>query len=144
MTFPLDHWHEVGRTESARYYLAEEGVIVVLPHEDVVDTEATARAAITLQADHWRSVGHAGASVVLLDTVSHQEAGARRVYQREIDSEWYTCVALVTGSSFGRALASVFLGLARPPVPTKMFADLETAFRWVRLQNEAARTAPRG
>ena len=85
MTLPSpDQWHQVGSNESARYYLFENGVIVVVPHEDVVDTEATARAAITLQIEYWRSVGRAGASVVLLDPVLHQEAGARRLPCRRL------------------------------------------------------------
>ncbi len=144
MTLPPDQWQEVGRNESARYYLAEEGVIVVLPYEDVVDTEATARAAIGLQTDYWRGAGRPGALVVLMDRVRHQEAGARRVYQREIDPEWYTCVALVTSSPFGRAVASVFLGLARPHVPTTMFAELSAALAWARKQNATRVVPPRG
>ncbi|MDA1185566.1 MAG: hypothetical protein O2930_13105 [Acidobacteria bacterium] len=144
MTLPLDQWQEVGRNESARYYLAEEGVIVVLPYEDMVDTETSARAAVKLQIDYWKGAGRPGASVVLVDPVGHQEAGARRVYQREIDPEWHTCVALVTSSFFGRAVASVFLGLARPPVPTTMFVDLDAALSWARQQNATRGMPPRG
>ena len=133
----VDTWSEVGENDSARYFTPENGIIVVIPHDNCVDTAQTARAAIALQVDHWKRAGHAGASIVLMDQISHQEAGARRVYQHEIDADWYTCVALVTNSVFGRAVASIFLGLAKPPVPTRMFADLEAALVWARHHNTA-------
>ncbi len=140
----LGQWRLVGSNESARYFLAENGVIVVIPHQDCVDTEHTARAAIALQMAHWQSVGRPGASIVMMDPIQHQEAGARRVYQREIAAESYTCIALVTDSIFGRAVASIFLGLASPPVPTKMFADLDTALTWVRQINASRWATSRG
>ena len=145
MNLPVvDRWRQVGSNESARYYVAEEGILVVVPHQGIVDTEATARAAVTLQVEYLKSVGRAGAVVVLMDPIQHQEAGARHVYQREIDPAWYTCVALVTSSVLGRALASVFLGLARLTVPTQMFAELDAAVLWARQQNATRRAAPHG
>lgn len=135
---PVDipqHWQQVGSISTAHYYLAADGTIVVVPFQDCVDTEETARAGIVLQAEYWLSAGRRGAIVVLMDPIQHQEAGARRVYQREIDPAWCTCVALVTASVFGRSVASIFVGLARPSVPTRMFADVDTALRWAQQEN---------
>ncbi len=140
----MEGWTQIGANDSARYYLAEEGVIVVIPHENCVDTEVTARAAIGLQVDYWRNVPRAGASIVLMDAVHHQEASARRVYQKEIGSQWQTGIALVASSLFGRSIASIFLGLAKPPVPTRMFADLDSALVWLRSMNAARGNMPSG
>ena len=43
-----------------------------------------------------------------------------------------TGFALIGGTVFGRAVASVFPGLSRPSAPTKMFGDLERALAWLR------------
>ncbi|MEX1365658.1 MAG: hypothetical protein AB1Z98_21195 [Nannocystaceae bacterium] len=128
----------LGRTDNASFRLADAGVVVVVPDDGCTDDEHTARQSVTMQQEHWRTIGHRGAAIVLMDRVAHQTKDARRVYQTEVDPELIAGFGLVTRSVFGRAIASVFMGLARPVVPTRMFGDLDEALRWARRLHEDA------
>ena len=123
-------WPILGRTANAAFRLAHPRVIVVEPDDGCTDDEVTARESIALQQQHWREQGHRGAAVVLMDRVTHQTKGARRVYQREVDAELIGGFALVGSTAFGRAVASVFVGLSRPAVPTRMYGSVEEALEW--------------
>jgi hypothetical protein len=67
-----------------------------------------------------------------MDPVLEQDAGARTVYRDLPDPAFQVCFALVGSSAFGRAVGSVFLGLSRPRVPTRMFGSFEEAVAWIR------------
>ncbi len=124
------NWPTLGRTGNAAFHLADPRIIVVAPHEGCTDDEATARESVGLQHEHWKAQASSGAAIVLMDRVAHQTKGARRVYQTEVDPKLITGFGLVSSSVFGRAVASVFMGLARPLVPTRMFATLPLALQW--------------
>lgn len=123
-------WPVLGRTSNATFHLAAPGVIVVVPDEGCTDDAATARESIRFQQTYWSGLGTSGAAVVLMDRVVHQTKDARRVYQDEVDTALITGFGLVSKSVFGRAVASVFLGLARPAIPTRMFDGVAPAVRW--------------
>lgn len=122
---------QVGETGNARFYLLSPRLIVVAPFPQCVDTQETARASLAVQHDHWRAVGHSGAAVILMDDIVRQERGARAVYAEEPDPELITCFALVGGTRFGRAVATIFLSLRAPPVATRFFAALPEARSWI-------------
>lgn len=124
------NWTHIGTTANAEFYAAEPALIVVVPHDDSVDDEHTARASIRLQDEHWRRVGHRGATVVYMDPVLSQEGGARAVYATETAHTLTTCYALVGESFFAHASAMVFEGLAKPGVPTRVFRSLDEARPW--------------
>ena len=127
-----DRWHEVGRTDNAVIYLADDRVLVVVPNCDTQDDDATARQSLEFQRAFWARRGSSGAAVILMDRVLVQTREARLVYETEPDLSRIDGFALVTSSPFGRALASVFMGLRRPPVPTRMFSDVNSAIDWAR------------
>lgn len=131
-------WPLLGHTDNASFRLAGVGVVVVIPDDGCTDDEHTARQSVAMQHEHWRATGHRGAAIVLMDRVVHQTKDARRVYQTEVDPQLIAGFGLVTHSVFGRAVASVFMGLARPVVPTRMFGDLDQALRWARGLREGA------
>jgi hypothetical protein len=54
------------------------------------------------------------------------------VYRDAPDPTFQECFALVGGTPFGRAVGSLFIGLSPPKVPTRMFANLDDALRWIR------------
>jgi len=135
-------WPVLGRTDNATFVLADPGVVVVVPDEGCTDDESTARQSIAFQHAHWRAQGRRGAAIVLMDRVGHQTKAARRVYQTEADATLLHRFALVSSSVFGYAVASVFMGLARPAVPTRMFGSLARALRWA--SADAADSGPRG
>ena len=128
-------WTNLGRSGNASFFLADPRVIVVEPDDGCTDDETTARQSIQLQQAHWKAQGVRGAAIVLMDRVAHQTQGARRVYQTEVDPALVTGFGLVSSSVFGRAVASVFMGLARPAVPTRMFASLPLALQWAKARS---------
>ncbi len=130
MTMVDPSWPVLGRTDNAAFHQMQPGIVIVAPDPGCTDDEHTARQSLQFQRDHCKSTGVPGATIVLMDRVAHQTKAARRVYQTDVDLDWITGFALVTRSLFGRAVASVFMGLTQPPVPTRMFGDVELAVAW--------------
>lgn len=125
-------WTRVGATSNADMFEIEPGILAVVPHEGSIDTEETATESIDFQHRHWRNVGSRGGAVIFMDRVLDSQAGARKVYGRLPDPAVITGFALIGGTVFGRAVASVFIGLSRPAAPTKLFGDLAKALEWLR------------
>ncbi len=128
-------WPKLGRSDNASFYLAAPRIILVVPDDGCTDDEATARQSVQFQHQHLQSAEARGVAIVLMDSVAHQTKEARRVYQTEVDPAIIAGFGLVSSSVFGRAVASVFMGLARPVVPTRMFASLPLALRWAEARN---------
>ncbi|HUX33888.1 MAG TPA: hypothetical protein VMV51_08435 [Gemmatimonadaceae bacterium] len=131
---PVDttDWTRIGASDNADFFEVEPGILAVVPREGTDDNAHTARQSIAIQLDHLRARGAPAGIVVFMDPVVEQDAGARTVYREAPDPELQRCFALVGSSAFGRAVASVFLGLSRPRVPTRMFATFDDAVAWIR------------
>jgi hypothetical protein len=129
-------WKKIGSTSNADVYEIEDDILVIAPHANCVDNEKTARESITIQAEHWKKVGHRGGTVVLMDNVLEQDAGARGVYMNETVDHPSTCFALVGETFYGRAVSAVFTGLSKPAVPTNIFRSLEDARPWIADMNK--------
>ncbi len=132
MKIPTEKWKQFATSANATFYEVEPGLLAVVPAEGVEDDEATAKASIELQLAYLRKTGQRAGVVIFMDMVAHQTAGARAVYRDAPDAEFQRCFALVGGTMFGRAIASIFLGLAAPRVPTRMFGTMDAAFAWAR------------
>lgn len=130
-------WKLLHTTHNAEWFEIAEDVLVIAPLPDARDTEESARESIALQQRHWRSVGRRGAVVVLMDNLLDQDSAARAVYTNESDPSCTTCYALIGESLFAQAVGSVFTGLARPQVPTRMFRALDEAMPWIEEMNRA-------
>lgn len=137
-------WPVLGRTDNASFLLADPRIIVVVPEEGCTDDESTARESIAFQHAYWKTHGASGAAIVLMDRVGHQTKEARRVYQALADPSLFTLFGLVSSSVFGRAVASVFMGLARPAVPTRMFGSLAQALEWTKAHHASEHEAHHG
>jgi hypothetical protein len=133
MTTPAgrDDWRPLPATGNADWFEIRDDLIAIVPRPDARDTEESARESIALQQRHWRSVGRRGGVVVFMDNLLDQDSGARAVYMNESDPATTTCYALVGESMFAQAVASVFTGLSRPRVPTRMFRSLDDALPWI-------------
>lgn len=132
---PAEGWKALGATDNADWYQIQDDLIAIVPREDARDTEASARESIAIQQRHWRSAGRRGAVVVFMDDLLDQDSGARAVYMNESDPSSTTCYALVGETIFAQAVSSVFTGLARPQVPTRMFRTLDEAMPWIEEMN---------
>lgn len=120
----------VGGTGAGAYYELEPDIVVALPQKGYVQREPDARASLEEFGRIVRERGRRAALIVLVDEVRSQDAGSRRVWADEADPDLYCGLALVCGSALARAIGSFFMGLSRPRVRLRMFADLEAARQW--------------
>ena len=95
-----------------------------------MDDGNTARENQAFQHDYFRRVGLRGVTVIVFDRMVSQDKDARRVYSTEADLTLFGAAALVSRSLLARAMVSFFMGLSRPRMPTRMFADIPGAIAW--------------
>jgi len=126
------NWKKLGATSNTQYYEVEPGILAAVPHQGASDDERSARQNNLFQMEYFRDSQRRGCVLVLFDRMKGQDAGARRVYQREPDAKLLLGTALVGGTLLGRAMASFFLGLSKTQVPVKLFGDVPGALRWAR------------
>lgn len=127
----VSQFPRVGGTEAGGYYEVAPDVLVALPREGYEQTVHGARASLReferLAAERGRPLF----SVILVDFVRSQDSGSRRVWSDEADPARMAGLALVSSSLLGRAIASFFIGLTRPRVPTQMLPTLDAALVWI-------------
>ena len=134
MTINTEGWRKLGETANATLFEVEPQVLAVVPEEGCTDDGTTARSNIEAQLAYLRPKGQKAGVIVFMDPVGEQTAEARAVYRDDMDPVFHACYALVGGTFFGRAVASVFLGLSKPRIPTSMFGSFEEALEWCRAQ----------
>jgi hypothetical protein len=127
----------IGQSANADFFEMEERVLAVVPFDRCDDNEQTARESIRIQLAYLRERKKRAGVLVFMDRIVSQSAAAREVYRVEPDPAFQTCFALVGGTPFGRAVASFFIGIHPPRVPTRLFATTDEALHWARLQGEA-------
>jgi len=137
VTIDTSKWTKIGQSSNAEFYELEPHILAVVPFDGAIDDMSTARESVRIQLEHLRKSGRRAGTIVFMDQVLEQASGARSVYRDEPDPAFQVCFALVGGTTFGRAVGSVFIGLHPPRVPTKMFATLEEAVAWIRTKLEA-------
>ena len=125
-------WTKFATTSNADFYEIEPHALAVVPFEGTTDDAATARESVAAQLQYLRARGQRAGIIVMMDRVVEQDGGARAVYRDEPDPAFQACFALVGSTAFGRAVASIFIGINPPRVPTRLFATLEEALAWVR------------
>jgi hypothetical protein len=132
MNIDTSAWTKIGESPNATFFEIEPHVLAVVPFDGSTDDEATANDSIRIQLAHLRAKGMRAGTIVFMDRLVAQDSAARTVYRDAPDQEFQACFALVGGTSFGRAVASVFIGLHPLRVPTKMFGTLDEAIAWTR------------
>lgn len=134
----------VGGTAAGCYRRVAPDVLLAVPNPGYVQVEADARRSLAEMNRIAREVKRRQALLILVDRVQGQDAGSRRVWQRELDPELVCCLGLVTDSLLGRAIASFFIGLRRPTLPTKLFPTIMAGLRWcqARLETDGGPIGP--
>lgn len=132
MTINTEGWRKFGETANATLFEIEPNILAVVPEEGCTDDGDTAKANLEAQLTYLKSKGQKAAVIIFMDPVAEQTAAARTVYRDATDPVFLACYALVGGTFFGRAVASVFLGLSKPNIPTSMFGSFEEALAWCR------------
>jgi len=127
-------WTPIGKSDNADFYEVEEGLLAIVPFEGSSDDEKTAKQSVQIQHEYLRPRGRRAGVIVFMDPLVEQHASARIVYRDGPDPAFVTCYALVGGTVFGRAVGSIFIGLSRPRVPTRLFGSLDDARAWAKSQ----------
>ena len=125
-------WTKFATTSNADFYEIEPHVLAVVPFDGTTDDARTAQESVDAQLAYLRPRGQRAGIIVFMDHVAQQDGAARAVYREQPDLAFQVCFALVGGTAFGRAVASIFIGLNPPRVPTRSFATVEEALAWVR------------
>jgi hypothetical protein len=132
VTVSVETLPRVGGTDAGSYRSIAPDVIVAVPHRGYVQSEVAARASLAEFERLAQVRGRRQVLLVLVDRVRSQDAGSRRVWQRELDKRFACGMVLVCESLLARAIGSFFIGLRRPVVPTQMVSTIEEALRWAR------------
>lgn len=120
------------------YYTAAEDVLVVMPRPGTTDDGRSARANVDFQLGYAKKLGRKIGTLVYVSNLRSQDAPARRVYADEMDPDLIFAAALVVSNPLSRAIASFFLGFARPRFPTRMFEGMDPALAWLDTQRPPA------
>ncbi|PZR05009.1 MAG: hypothetical protein DI536_33160 [Archangium gephyra] len=132
MTPDPSKWKHIGTSSNAKFYEADEDVLVVMPDEGSTDTATSADESIRIQVEYLREHNRRAGTVVMMDGLAGQDVGARAVYRDKPDPSHQVCFALVGGTTFGRTAGSIFTSLAPPRCPTRLFTDFDEAVAWVK------------
>ncbi|MCX6155169.1 MAG: hypothetical protein NT007_13530 [Candidatus Kapabacteria bacterium] len=130
MIVETSNWEKFGQSDNAEFFIIEESILSIVPFSKCTDDENTATQSVNIQLDFLRKEGKSAAIIIFMDNIVQQTSAARAIYRELPDPEVQLAYALVGGTNFGRAVASVFLGISKPKVPTKMFANFEQAINW--------------
>jgi hypothetical protein len=112
------------------YYWVAPDVLVAVPAAGAIQTEATARRSLEEFNQLAESTARRLALIVLVDRVTSQDSASRRVWSREQRRPTRCALALVCASPLARAIGSFFIGLNRPPTPTRMFRSFDRALEF--------------
>jgi len=111
--------------------LREDGVVEVRVYPGVRQTAADASAnfaaAIAVRAARRRPI------LVDISGAEPLDPEVRRCYTGDLLSASFTALALVVeASSFGRMTGNIYLRIARPAIPTRLFSNALDATAWLR------------
>lgn len=118
-------WSPVGATCNTQYFLVGDDILIVYPNPGSVDDGASARENVAFQMGLAQKLGRPLGFVVVVSSLTSQDAEARRVYAAGMLPERSLGVALVVQNPLSRAIASFFLGLTKPKIPTKIVSSIE-------------------
>lgn len=126
-----DEWEIIDVADDVNIYRVEPRILALVPAMGMTETEESARQTTRRVARIAVEEGLSQSAFVLMDRVSGQEAGARRVWLREADPSYFHAAALVGSSPLGRAISSFFVGMRRPRMSTCFLADVPKAIAWL-------------
>ena len=110
-------WKPIGESANATFFELDEQVLVVVPNDGSKDDAQTAHESVRIQLAYLQPLQRRAGVVVMVDQLAEQDAGARVVYRDAPDPAFQVCYALVGGTKFGRAVASLSIGLSPPKLP---------------------------
>jgi hypothetical protein len=132
-----EQWKALGRTFNTYYFLLSDDILIVYPDKGLRDDGNSARVNMDYQTAYARLLGRRCAVIVVIDSLTSQDSEARRIYAAGMQPSLFYAVSLIVTNPLARAIGSFFLGLTKPPVPTRLFDSVDTAAAWTALQRPA-------
>ena len=118
-------------TKTARIALNEEGILIVRIKSGARQSLADAIENLAMAVSETR--GKRRPLLVDIRQAQPLDTDARHHYSGQTLIERFTALGLlVEGSPFGRMMGNVYLGVARPGIPTRLFADEAQAVDWLK------------
>ncbi len=117
-------------TRTAQIALNEDGMVVVRINDGAFQSLGDAKE--NLAAAVSETAGTRRPLLVDVRRAQPLEADARHHYSGQTLVDAFSALALlVEGSPLGRMLGNVYLRVARPGIPTQLFADEARAVEWL-------------
>jgi hypothetical protein len=117
-------------TKTARIGLNEEGLIIVRINNGARQSLADAKENLAMAVSETR--GKRRPLLVDMRQAQPLEADARHHYSGGTLERFAALGLLVEASPLGRMMGNVYLGVARPNIPTRLFADEAQAVDWLK------------
>ncbi len=117
-------------TKTARISLNGDGLLVVRINDGAYQslTDAKENLAIAVSETH----GQRRPLLIDIRSARPLDADARHHYSGQTLVESFSALALlVEASPFGRMMGNVYLRIARPGIPTQLFAQEAQALKWL-------------
>jgi hypothetical protein len=120
----------MAETRTARIYLDGEGLLIVRINDNarqwLEDAKENLAAAVSETGGTRRPI------LIDIRTAQPLDADARHHYSGQTLVDRFSALALlIDASPFGRMMGNVYLRIARPGIPTRLFADEAPAVQWL-------------
>jgi hypothetical protein len=117
-------------TRTARIALNDQGLLIVRVNDGAEQSLDDAKE--NLDAAVVETKGSRRPLLIDIRTAKPLDADARHHYSGLTLVERFSALALlVEGSPFGRMMGNVYLRIARPGIPTQLFAEEAQARKWL-------------
>ena len=117
-------------THTARIALNEQGLVIVRVKDGAHQSLSDAKENLALAVSETQ--GQRRPLLIDIRKARPLEADARHHYSGQTLVERFLALALlIDGSPFGRMMGNVYLRIARPGIPTQLFADERRALEWL-------------
>ena len=117
-------------TKTARIALDEQGLLIVRVKDGAHQSLSDAKENLALAVSETE--GRRRPLLIDIRKARPLEADARHHYSGQTLVERFSALALlIDGSPFGRMMGNVYLRIARPGIPTQLFADERRALEWL-------------
>lgn len=126
----FSQYQHIGSTAGADFYVTDSDAVLIIPKAGFVDSAQLAQQKCDFLNAYARQAGRKFGIAVVVANILTQDAETRRVYQTQVSNGMYYGLAMVVDSALSRAIASFFMGLSKPSVPTQLFGTIEKCIEW--------------
>ena len=117
-------------TRTARIALNDRGLLIVRINDGAFQSLDDAKENLAVAVSETQ--GQRRPLLIDIRTAKPLDADARHHYSGLTLVERFSALALlIEGSPFGRMMGNVYLRIARPGIPTQLFAEEAQALKWL-------------